>query len=89
MIATRPPANLSGGSPFDISPKSLESIMAGEMGFALDARQYLQGFFPVVVLTQNALYGFWPTDDIRTGPLVIDTPEAAEKVLEMSKQGVR
>ena len=29
---------------FDISPEVLDSIIAGEMGFGMDAQQYLMGF---------------------------------------------
>jgi simple sugar transport system substrate-binding protein len=74
---------------FDISPTTLEAVAKKQMGFALDAQEYLQGFYPVVTLYERALYGFWPTSDIRTGPRVIDEPAQAEKVLEMSKLGVR
>ena len=74
---------------FDISPTTLEAVAKKEMGFALDAQEYLQGFYPVVTLYERALYGFWPTSDIRTGPRVIDEPAQAEKVLDMSKLGVR
>ncbi len=74
---------------FDISPASLEAIEKKEMLFALDAQQYLQGFFPIVILYERARYGFWPTSDIRTGPRVIDTPAEAAKVLAMSRQGIR
>ena len=35
---------------FDISPEVLDSIVAGEMGFGMDAQQYLMGYLPVIDL---------------------------------------
>ena len=37
---------------FDISPEVLDSIIAGEMGFGMDAQQYLMGYLPVIYLVQ-------------------------------------
>ena len=45
---------------FDISPEVLDSIVAGEMGFGMDAQQYLMGFLPVIYLVEHATHGFWP-----------------------------
>ncbi len=74
---------------FDISPLVLESIVAGEMGFAMDAQQYLMGFMPAFYLVQNAVNGFWPVNNTYTGPLFIDTPEQASAVLTLAKEGIR
>jgi simple sugar transport system substrate-binding protein len=74
---------------FDIGPEVLDSIVAGEMGFGMDAQQYLMGFLPVLVLVENATNGFWPQSDTYTGPLFIDTPEKAKAILTLSKQGIR
>ena len=62
---------------FDISPEVLDSIVAGEMGFGMDAQQYLMGFLPVIYLVENATHGFWPQNNSYTGPLFIDTPAKA------------
>jgi simple sugar transport system substrate-binding protein len=74
---------------FDIGPEVLDSIAAGEMGFGMDAQQYLMGFLPVLTLVENATNGFWPQSDTYTGPLFIDTPEKAKAILLLSKQGIR
>ena len=73
---------------FDLSPAGLESIDKGEMLFALDSQQYLQGYLPVVFFTMKAMYGTLPTSDILTGPAFIMKGEGV-KVLELSKVGIR
>ena len=73
---------------FDLSPEGLEAIDKGEMLFALDSQQYLQGYLPVVFFTMKALYGTLPTADVLTGPAFIMKGEG-EKVLELSKAGIR
>lgn len=74
---------------FDISPEVLDSIAAGEMGFGMDAQQYLMGFLPVLYLVENATHGFWPLNNVYTGPLFIDTPEKAKGMLQLAKEGIR
>ena len=74
---------------FDISPEVLESVAAGEMGFGMDAQQYLMGYLPVVYLVEQATHGFWPQNNAYTGPLFIDTPEKARAILTLAKQGIR
>ena len=46
---------------FDLSPEGLEAIDKGEMLFALDSQQYLQGYLPVVFFTMKAMYGTLPS----------------------------
>lgn len=74
---------------FDISPEVLDSIAAGEMGFGMDAQQYLMGFLPVLYLVENATHGFWPLNNVYTGPLFIDTPEKAKGMMQLAKEGIR
>ncbi len=74
---------------FDVGPEILDSIIAGEMGFGMDAQQYLMGYLPVLFLVENATHGFWVQNNVFTGPLFIDTPEKANGVLALSKQGIR
>jgi simple sugar transport system substrate-binding protein len=74
---------------FDIGPEVLDSIVAGEMSFGMDAQQYLMGYLPVLTLVENATHGFWPQSDTYTGPLFIDTPEKAKAILALSKEGIR
>jgi len=74
---------------FDISPEVLDSIIAGEMEFGMDAQQYLMGFVPVINMVEYVTHGFWPQSDVYTGPLFVDTPEAAEAILVLAKEGIR
>ena len=75
---------------FDISPEVLDSIIAGEMGFGMDAQQYLMGYLPVDLpgrRTRRTASGRRTTT--YTGPLFIDTPEKAEAILTLAKEGIR
>ena len=74
---------------FDISPEVLDSVVAGEMGFGMDAQQYLMGYLPVIHLVEQATHGFWPQNNSYTGPLFIDTPEKAKAILTLAKEGIR
>lgn len=74
---------------FDISPQVLDSIVAGEMEFGMDAQQYLMGFIPVLYMVEHVTHGFWPLTDVYTGPLFVDTPEAANAILTLAKEGIR
>ena len=73
---------------FALSPGVLEAIRDGKMDFTIDQQPYLQGYLPVVFLTQNAKYGVTPIGTIETGPLFI-TKENAEQVIELSAKGIR
>ena len=73
---------------FALSPGVLEAIRDGKMEFTIDQQPYLQGYLPVVVLTQNAKYGVTPIGTVETGPLFI-TQENAEQVIELSAKGIR
>ncbi len=74
---------------FDISPEVLDSIIAGEMGFGMDAQQYLMGYLPALYLVENAVNGVMPINSTYTGPLFVDTPAKAEAILTLAKQGIR
>lgn len=74
---------------FDISPEVLDSVVAGEMGFGMDAQQYLMGYLPVIYLVEHATHGFWPQNSTYTGPLFVDTPEKAKAILALAKDGIR
>ena len=74
---------------FDISPEVLDSIVAGEMSFGMDAQQYLMGYLPVVHLVQQATNGLSPINSIYTGPLFVDTPDKAKAILTLAKEGIR
>jgi simple sugar transport system substrate-binding protein len=74
---------------FDISPEVLDSIIAGEMGFGMDAQQYLMGYLPAIYLVQYAVNGIMPINSTYTGPLFVDTPDKAKAILTLAKQGLR
>jgi simple sugar transport system substrate-binding protein len=75
---------------FDLSPEVLDAIEAGDMLFAIDQQQYLQGYLPIVFLTLNAqnlntVGGGLP---ILTGPGFV-TVDNAGAVKELSAAGTR
>jgi simple sugar transport system substrate-binding protein len=59
---------------FDLSKDVLNAIKAGDMLFAIDQQQYLQGYLPIVFLTYDKLYGLVPGggQPILTGPGIVD-----------------
>ena len=59
---------------FDLSTDVLNAIKAGEMMFAIDQQQFLQGYLPIVFLTYDKLYGLVPGggQPIYTGPGIVD-----------------
>jgi simple sugar transport system substrate-binding protein len=77
---------------FDLSPEVLEAIDAGDMLFAIDQAQYLQGYLPIVFLTKYLETGALPLGSVDrvvlTGPQIV-TAETAAQVVDYSEQGVR
>jgi simple sugar transport system substrate-binding protein len=73
---------------FDLAPSVLEAIRDGDMVFAVDQQQYLQGYLPIVFLTNYAQYGVTPTSEVLTGPAFV-TQENAQQVINLSKKGLR
>jgi simple sugar transport system substrate-binding protein len=73
---------------FDLAPSVLEAIRDGDMVFAVDQQQYLQGYLPIVFLTNYAQYGVTPTSEVLTGPAFV-TQENAQQVINLSKKGIR
>lgn len=77
---------------FDMSPEVLEAIGSGEMEFAIDQAQYLQGYLPIVLLTQYMETGALPLGSvdrvILTGPQFVTADNAAD-VISYSEQGLR
>lgn len=53
---------------FDLSKTILSAIESGVIDFAIDQQQYLQGYMPVVILTQLAKYGVLQSGDVNSGP---------------------
>jgi simple sugar transport system substrate-binding protein len=77
---------------FDMSPRVLEEIDAGNMLFAIDQAQYLQGYLPIVFLTKFLETGAIPLgrEDrvVMTGPQIV-TQEVAADVVAFSEEGLR
>ena len=53
---------------FDLDADISTAIKDGVMEAAIDQQPYLQGYLPVVLLTQYARYGVMPANNINTGP---------------------
>lgn len=75
---------------FDLSPDVIQAIIDGNMLFAVDQQQYLQGYLPIVFLTLyrdnlNTVGGGQP---VLTGPGFVDESNA-EQVLELTGEGSR
>ncbi len=75
---------------FDLSPTVLDALTAGDMLFAVDQQQYLQGYLPVVFLTLyntnlNTVGGGLP---VLTGPGIV-TADNAAAVKDLAAKGTR
>ncbi len=75
---------------FGVGPAVVSAIRDGEISFAADQQPYLQGYLPIVLLTQYHLYGVLPDRGklISTGPVFI-TKHNAARVLRLINEGVR
>ena len=75
---------------FDLSGDVVKAIQAGEIEFAVDQQQYLQGYLPVVFLSlyksnANTVGGGQP---VLTGPGFV-TKDNADTVAKLAEQGTR
>jgi simple sugar transport system substrate-binding protein len=75
---------------FDLGPDVLKAVEQGRIRFAVDQQAYLQGYLPVVFLSERARYGLFPAqgDVIPTGPNFV-TRRTAAKALELSRRSIR
>lgn len=74
---------------FDLGPEVLEAVRDGDMLFAIDQQQYLQGYLPVVLLTLLAEnLNTVANSVIMTGPGFV-TQDTAAQVIELSAAGTR
>jgi simple sugar transport system substrate-binding protein len=74
---------------FDLSPEVLTALQQGQMLFAIDQQQYLQGYLPVVLLTlYKTNLNTIANPVLMTGPGFV-TKENAAQVIDLSKQGTR
>jgi simple sugar transport system substrate-binding protein len=75
---------------FDLNPDVIKRIKAGDIEFAVDQQQYLQGYLPIVFLklyksNANTVGGGQP---VLTGPGFVDKANAAT-VEKLAEQGTR
>ncbi len=91
-IPTLKALNGAGGkitfATFDLAPEVLNAVRAGKMLFAIDQQPFLQGYLPVAILTTYVQYLLHPIGVIPTGPSFV-TKENAQKVISLSKKGIR
>ena len=75
---------------FDLGPDVLRAVRAHQLLFAVDQQAYLQGYLPIVLLTERARYGLFPAqgDVLPTGPNFV-TAATAGKAIELSKRSIR
>jgi len=74
---------------FDLSPEVLEAIRDGNMLFAIDQQQYIQGYLPIVLLTLfSTNLNTIANDVLMTGPGFV-TQDTAAQVIELSAAGTR
>jgi simple sugar transport system substrate-binding protein len=75
---------------FDYSPEVLTAVASGRIEFAVDQQPYLQGYLPIVLLSERARYGLFPAEGevIPTGPSFI-TRENAAQTERLSRLGIR
>jgi simple sugar transport system substrate-binding protein len=75
---------------FDLAPDVLQAVKAGDILFAVDQQAYLQGYLPVVLLTERARYGLFPAqgDVLPTGPNFV-TRDDVDRVIELSRRSIR
>ena len=74
---------------FDLSPDVLAAVRDGNMLFAIDQQQYMQGYLPIVYLTLYLENLNTPGQFlIPTGPGFV-TKDTAAKVIDLSKAGTR
>lgn len=74
---------------FDLSPEVLQAISDGQMLFAIDQQQYLQGYLPIVLLSLYVNNGNTIANPIlMTGPGYV-TAENVDQVMQLTEEGTR
>jgi simple sugar transport system substrate-binding protein len=69
---------------FDISTEVIQALSKGQMSFAVDQQQWLQGYLPVIFLANYAKHGAIPQNDLLlTGPSFV-TPENVDRVATLT-----
>jgi simple sugar transport system substrate-binding protein len=72
----------------DLTPDVLKDVAAGNLLFASDQQQFLQGYLPVQQLAFLVEYGIQPPGFTPTGPHYV-TKDNAEAAIKLTEQGVR
>ena len=72
---------------FDMSTGTLDMIKEGIIGFTIDQQPYVQGFYPVIQLTQYCRFGIVPAN-MDAGAGIIDK-DNVDQVIELCKMGYR
>ena len=74
---------------FDLSSDVLQAIKNGQMLFAIDQQQYLQGYLPIVLLTlYKTNLNTISNDILQTGPGFV-TSDNVNQVIQLTAQGTR
>jgi simple sugar transport system substrate-binding protein len=74
---------------FDLSSDVLNAIKSGQMLFAIDQQQYLQGYLPIVLLTlYKTNLNTIANDILQTGPGFV-TSDNVNQVIQLTAQGTR
>lgn len=74
---------------FDLSPDVLAAVRDGNMLFAIDQQQYVQGYLPIVYLTLFLENANTPGNIlVPTGPGFV-TADNAERIISLSEAGTR
>lgn len=63
---------------FDLSKDITKAIKKGVIDFAIDQQQYLQGYLPIIFLSQYVKYGTLPSGDVNSGPGFVNKANVAE-----------
>jgi len=65
---------------FDLSPAIAQAIRDDVIDFAIDQQPFLQGYLPVVFLTNYSRYGVIPSNDVNSGPgfITVDNLDQVE-----------
>jgi simple sugar transport system substrate-binding protein len=75
---------------FDLSPDVITAVRRGQIEFAVDQQPFLQGYLPILFLTQFQRYGLLPDRGkvVDTGPSFV-TRENADAVGRLADQEIR
>ncbi|MBX3751313.1 MAG: substrate-binding domain-containing protein [Opitutaceae bacterium] len=72
---------------FDLSSEILRMVKCGAIAFTVDQQPYLQGFYPVLQLTQYLRYGLRPAS-VDAGATII-TRDDVDRITQLSAAGFR